>query len=480
MPDLSQATRGDWYGLWTQAVDKVLPVVLLLYLARTLDADVFGVYAFVVAYLAFFQVVSDYSIDTVLVRTMSQRPDERRDLLRAGLGLKLALAAGSAAVATAFVVPASAGRVPPLLMLVASLSLPTALGGAYRSYFRSVMAIRNVFLMAMVRATLLATGVIGAVAAGAGLETIFVAMAIANLSTFLLVAFVLRGEVRPGLRVDRAIWTRLVRGALPLMGNAFAMTVSLRAGHVLLMSMQGPVAVGQLGAAARVTEAFTLLPEALMISMLPLMAGLHASDAPALLRAAGRAARYLVVTAGVPVLVCATAGDELMALLFGRPFASAGSILSLLSFTALLSATGTVLPNLLVAAHAERTLERNTAVFAVVGVALSVVLIGSHGAVGAAAAMLATSVASQVSLSMLPSTRAYVAPTLRAAVRPFAAVLVAVAVGRMLPIPAAAAAVAALVAYVPAVWLLGVVEADDAAFVRGALASVARAPEEKR
>ena len=95
-----------------------------------------------------------------------------------------------------------------------------------------------------------------------------------------------------------------------LVANAFAITVSLRIAQVLLMSMRGPVEVGLISAASRVSEAFGVLPEALMVTVYPLMAGLHVSDSERLRRTAERSARYLVVAVGVPVTICAAAGRE--------------------------------------------------------------------------------------------------------------------------------------------------------------------------
>jgi len=456
--------RRAWYGLLTQAVDKVLPVAILLYLARALEPAAFGVYSFIIAYLAFFQIVSDYSIDTVLVRTMSQDPQERDALLQAGLGLKLAMALVSVVVAVAFVGLASDHQAPAPLMLVAALSLPTALGGAYRAWHRARLEIPALFLQAALRAVLLALGVYAAAAQNGGLVAIFAAMAVANLLTFLITAFWLRGTVAPAIRIDLVRWRRLAGGVVPLMVNAFAMTLSLRIGQILLMTMRGPVEVGQLGAASRVTEAFTLLPEALMISVYPLMAGLHARESPALLATAERSTRYLVVATGLPVVVCAVQGSEIMRLLFGAAFADAGPVLSLLAFTALLSATGTVILNLLVATHEERVLSRNTLVFAVLGAVVSWVAIGKFGLLGAAAATLATSAASQLSLAMLPSTRLYVRASLRSAVRPVAAVILAVALARLTGLQGwvgtattlafYVAAVAALRVFGPAEWRL--------------------------
>lgn len=464
-----------WYGLLTQAVDKILPVLILLYLARVLDPAEFGVYSFVIAYLAFFQIVSDYSIDTVLVRAMSQDPADRDALLRAGLALKLTMAVVSATLAVAFVGLASAHQTPLRLMLVASLNLPTALGGAYRAWQRARLEIGTLFLQAALRAALLALGVFVAVEAGAGLEAIFASMSAANAVTFVVVAWMVRKTVRPGLSFDVVRWRRLASGIVPLMLNAFAMTVSLRIGQILLMSLRGPVEVGVLGAASRVTEAFTLLPEALMISVYPLMAGLHASESPALLRTAERSTRYLVAATGVPVVLCAVAGTEIMNLLFPQQGMMAGPVLSLLAFTALFSATGTVILNLLVATHGERTLSRNTFAFAVVNLVASYVMIRAYGGIGAAWTMLITSGASQISLAMLPATRKYVRPVLASAVRAMGAVAVAVAVGRISGLSGVALVSATLATYAAATIVLRVCGIEEWRLLRTAVAGVSSA-----
>lgn len=459
-----------WYGLLTQAVDKILPVLILLYLARVLDPAEFGIYSFVIAYLAFFQIVSDYSIDTVLVRAMSQDPGDRDALLRAGLGLKFTMAVVSATLAVAFVGLASAHQTPLRLMMVASLNLPTALGGAYRAWQRARLEIGTLCLQAGLRAALLALGVFAAVETGAGLEAIFASMSAANAITFLVVAWTVRKTVRPGLAFDLARWRRLAVGVAPLMLNAFAMTVSLRIGQILLMSLRGPIEVGVLGAASRVTEAFTLLPEALMISVYPLMAGLHARESPALARTAERSARYLVAATGVPVVLCAVAGNEIMKLLFPQQGVAAGPMLSVLAFTALLSATGTVILNLLVATHGEKTLSRNTFAFAIVNLVASFFLIRAFGGIGAAWTMLLTSAASQLSLAMLPSTRQHVRVVLGSAMRALAAVAVAVAVGRVSGLSGVELVSTTLAAYAAAILLLRVCGVEEWRLLRAAVA----------
>lgn len=462
--------RGAWFGLLTQAVDKFLPVLITLYLARALEPADFGVYAFIIAYLALFQTATEYGLDTVMVRLMSQSPALRLQVFQAGLGLKVLLSSASALVATLLVVPISGGQASMGLMLLASLGLVTAMGRTYRAYYRATIDIKAVFIIASIRAFMLAIAVVAAVMAGAGLGGIFAAMASANLLAFIVVAIAERRRVPVRMVLDRELWARLLRGVMPLVANALAMTVSLRAGQILLISMRGPVEVGLLGAASRVAEAFTLLPEALMITVYPVMAGLHASDNARLLATVRKSTRYLVVATGVPVVICAVAGTQVMETLFGADFAQAGPVLAILGGMALLSATGTVILNLLVAVHREGSLFRNTAAFAVVNVLLSLVLIRGYGFTGAAIAMVATSLASQISLALLPSTGLYVRTCLAAGLRAFLAVAAAAGVALAFGHTGLTLVGVALAVYVAALVVLGVVNRDEIRFVRSLFA----------
>jgi O-antigen/teichoic acid export membrane protein len=455
-----------WYGLFTQALDKVVPVAIVLYLARTLAPEQFGVYSFLVAYLAFFQIAAEHSLDTVTVRMVSQAPERRLAIFHAVLGLRIVSALVAAAVAIVLGGPVSGGLVPPGLLVLASVGLVTAMGGAFRALFRADLNIRAVLMLSLARAIALLLFVVAAMSLWPGLYAVFAAIAAANLASFVVIAAVVGSEIPLRVAADRALWKLLARGALPLAVNALAITISLRAGLVILMSLRGPLEVGLLGAASRVVEGFTVLPEALMITIYPLMAGLHENDAGRLIATAGKSVRYLAMTTGVLVVVCAVAGREVMHVLFGSSFAEAGPVLGLLGAMALLSATGTVILNVLVAVHRETLLYRNTLVFALVNVVICLPLIDRHGYAGAAVAMVLTSAASQISLAVIPSTRAYVLPCLTAAARSFVAVGLGVGVGLMSGRPAPMACGLGIAAYLVFLVVLGVLNRDEVRFIR--------------
>jgi O-antigen/teichoic acid export membrane protein len=311
-----------------------------------------------------------------------------------------------------------------------------------------------------------AAGVVVAVMADAGLGALFTALSVANLLTFVVVARLLRDRIKPGFAFQSEIWRVLMRGSIPLVANAFAITVSLRIAQVLLMSMRGPVEVGMISAASRVAEAFGVLPDALMVTIYPVMAGLHVSDRERLRRTAERSARYLVVAVGVPVTLCTAAGKEIMTVLFGPSFAPAGHLLSILAFQALLGAAGTVTVNLLIAVHQERALLRVAMSMAAVSTVLGAVMIHFFSVTGAAIAMVTSTALSQIALALMPATAAHARPSLSAGVRASLAVVAGAASGAALSDHPAVASAVALGVYALTLYVLGVANRDEWEFVR--------------
>src|SRR5204863_198707 len=226
--------------------------------------------------------------------------------------------------------------------------------------------------------------------------------------------------------------------------------------QLLLLGLHGAAEVGLLGGARKLTEAIGLLPQALMLSVLPALALAAVTPAGAA-GAAREAARGLVIVLLPPAAALALWAEPVLVRFFGPSFAAAAPVLRVLAPAALLGATGAVLTNLLVAVGRQRTLLRVTAGAGAAMIALGAALVPAYGALGAAAAFLAASLAGQVALLALPATRPEAAPVLAATLPPLglgaAAVGAAVALGASVPVGAALL----LVAYPPALCLTGTV-----------------------
>ena len=454
--------RGAVLGLLTVAVERGLSFAVLLLLARLLGAEQFGLFVYVLAGIMPIQVMADQGIEVAAVRLMAARPRSQGDMLTLVLALRAAVWVFGAVPVAVWVLPAwggcavSTAMAGSLLALVGP-SLP------YRSLHRARGDMRRVWSIAAADSLVGAAVVVAALWLGAGVAGLLVSRAVASL--LVTVAVAAGSHVRVGRRVPRRSMTvALIDKAWPLALNALLLTLMVRLGQLVVMRLLDAEAVGRLGAASRVAEIISLIPEGVMMAVFPAMAarrrevGGLAADASSHLAA-------LVLWA---VVVCSAGAGAVMGGLFGDAYLPGAAALRILCWTGLTSAAGSVALYRLITADRQRLLLLTNAGAAVMGVALQALLVPVGGIEGAALATLATLATGQILLLFDAAGREAVVAAWRAVVPPLllaAGVLVAV-----WPVsdPLLAGASAGLLFPVGA-WLAGIVDREALARFRNAL-----------
>ena len=455
--------RGTLFAVLAMVLDKGGGVVVLLLIARLLGADDFGRYAALMSLLAFFQIAAEFGQEPVLVRLLAQHrgaDPEARGLVQGALAMRfwLASAAGVALVVAAPFVLATVER---RVLIVAACGLVASFGIALRAVFRTSQRLEALCVTASIRIGVFTVVFLIGQWLGLGFLAAVGGWALGQFAASSTAAMLLRGWglVRP--RWDSAVVARLGRSGWALALNAFLLTATLRVGHLIVLNLDGPAAVGYLAAGAQLAEAFALLPEAVMLALLPVLAS-YEVDAPEAQRALSvRTIRWFVLLALPAVIVVSIPAPHLLALLYGPEFAAGTPALRILAWLALLAATGTVFTNVMIARGLERSLLGINAVASVLTLTLSLLLIPRFGFRGAALATLVASATAQAILLGLPAMRADVERCLRPLVGPvvFAGLLVAlgITVGGSSP----AATAVALAAFGALVFLTGVVDRRD-------------------
>ena len=259
-------------------------------------------------------------------------------------------------------------------------------------------------VVALADATVGGIAILGAARAGASLATLFAMRAVASL--VVTTVAVSLGPERPAFAQGRRAIRRLAGVAAPLGGNAMLVGLQTRAGHLVAMTLAGPVVVGLLGAAARMTEVLGVVPEGALLAVFPRMAA-DGTQAPAL---AATAARRLAAVVLPCVVVLAVGGDAIVALLFGDAYRGAAPAIVVLAWIAPLVVTGNVAFHAIVARGDKRMLLLANLAAALVGVGMQIVLIRALGLQGAALATVATAAVGQLALlarsGRAPSSRA--------------------------------------------------------------------------
>lgn len=473
---LSSVVRGGFFGIATLVVEKGAAFALVVLLARLLPPESYGIYSFVVAWLTIFQVLADFGLEPVLVRRLSVPGADRAGILSAGLGLRLGLALASATLAVVLA-PWASGEGTAIVPVVASgaAALLFLAQPGFRALLRAELRLGSVFLLASITATLSLLLVWLIAGGGGGLVEVLLGYAVAVWSGLVGAAVLVGRRLRFRPRLDPVAWRGLLAECWPVGLNLFVLMLGLRAAAVVLMQVEGPVAVGQYASAARLAEATNLLAEGAMLVVFPLLARLHQESAERVAPLASQVARGLAVLLCLVALVGGALASDLMSLIFGAEFAPAGPALAVLLWAAPLSAVGSLYANLVLVIGRQRVLLAVNAVVAAVLVALQVVLVPDFGILGAAAGVCIGSATGHVLLLAAPSTRRWIAPCVRAM-----APVMALALASLMAVSAFAdgihAALWLMVVFPVVLVATGTFSARDLAELRALLAPADSAP----
>ncbi len=392
MSVLPSLIRNSGLLLAGTAAAKGLVLVATLLLARRLGPEGFGLYSLVFAYLAFFELVADAGLDSILVRDLARKAGDAARRLGDALILRAALMVA--------VVP-TAALLFPVLTGQAGGAWLVVLGGAAlvasnrRPSLRSLLETRYRTALRMGWPTLLGVlaeavhvGLLLAWLPAGGVPRAVAAQAIASFPFFVILALLAGRQGAVALRPDAARLRALFATALPLLAMLAVNVVLARIDVVMLEVLRGTREVGLYSAPVRIVEIANLLPILLMTSVYPLFAASHPHDpvrVDKLLRGSLRVLGTVLVPLAAAEIVFA---EPLISALFGTSFAASAPVLVVLALSEVFVFADIVLTARFLATGAERANLAIVAMAAAANVLGNLWLIPTEGARGAALATL--------------------------------------------------------------------------------------------
>jgi PST family polysaccharide transporter len=446
--------RAAIYATLATVLERLVALGIALYLPRHLPLDDFGRYAFVLAFFSLFQVLPDLGLESVLVTRLASAGSDRMSLAGRGAFVRLVVAVTGACAG--LLVLALTADDPILLRAGAvwAIGLTVTASNPYRALLRAEHRFAGYLLLVAGQATVALLGLALVLRTGGGLLAVVCAVA-AGPPMGVVIGRLVRGA-GARLRVDGALLRGLVAQAWPLAGSTLAFFGAQQLVLLLLVRVHGAGAMGLFGGAQKLVEAANLLPQALMLSVLPALAA--APDTA--IRTARDVARLLAVVLVPVALGLALFAEPVLVTILGDRLAAAAPVLRVYAVVAVLGASGALVTNLLVVDGRQRILLAMTSVSALVLVVLGVLLVPAYGAIGAAVTIVVGTLAGQLGLLAVPATRPAAAAVLRASLRPLAVGAVAACAATLLTSPVAGALVLAVV-YAAGLVLSGTVTGHD-------------------
>jgi O-antigen/teichoic acid export membrane protein len=379
--------------LAARVITLCVSVITVSLTARTLLPNGYGVWSGVSSYVALFSVLTDLGFTTAAMQRMAAEPERESEWLGALAGARTALSVVATAVCVIciplFLTNQGDSYAVALILATTILSTGAAtLMAVFQSRLRSGLALSFTVLQSFVW--------LGAVAFLAADHASVVGFAIAYT---LLIAFTsclqflaTRRLANIAWRAGRALWRPLIRVAIPLGIAGVFITVYYQIDSVLLLQMSGQHEAGIYGAAYGFLSPLGFLPTAVMVSFFPVLSAVHRSD-PARVRRLVQICADMMGVISLPILAGTVAlSNQIVHLLYGSAFQSAGGVLPILMIAFVSICFGSLAGFLAPIVNMQWRLALYSGVGAAANVALNLVLIPSYGAYGSAWATVATEI----------------------------------------------------------------------------------------
>ena len=400
--DRLHASQRIAYGTAFRAVGEVLakPASLVFYvvMARELGQAGFGVFNFALSLASILLILGGLGLQERLARELARDADRVDTLVWNVLVLKgtamLALLAAIGAIAAlgdyssnerlAIVIVAVGVGFENLAMIVAAV-----FQAFERQHYIATSLLAN-------RLSTAAVG-IGALLLGGGLVVVSLIATLGSaLGLGIAYALMVRRVVRPKRRIDPGAWGRLIRTSVPLGGIAVLGQSVLRSSVVLVGLLAASTAeVGDYSAAFRLIEATLFISWSFSSAALPWFSR-HPGErrGPGGLSRAFELALKVVISAMLPLaLLFGLYAEPLIEALYGAEYSGAIEPLRILAAMTVLWGVNGAITAVLIGRDRPRVYVAPALVAIVLTIALALVLIPEHGALGAALTTVPAAVA---------------------------------------------------------------------------------------
>ena len=463
---LSRLAGNTAIGFAGNAVQRGLTFAITLILARGLGGESFGLYSYVVSYMFLFAFLSDLGVERVVTREVSRDPAHAGELIGSGLLIKLGLSLASMTAAIGLAFAIGMPRAALLCVVIAAIGLPMNLELVFRGYFQSRFQVGYSYATTLPATVWFLVAALVVTRFGLPLHFLF---AIALVSApFIVVALLWVSRYRFQL-VLRARWTRMrrmLRDSAELGGFIFLFVLSMRLDQILLFHLRGEEDVALYAVGVRLSEALSILPEAVMVTVFPLLVSSE-HTAPDRFHHTNRLGfKYL---AGVGILIAfamTILRDGVVGVLYGPSYAAAAVPMAVLCWNMSVGYVGVIYLSLFLAQSRQRSLLLVSALALAVNILLNLAWIPPYGATGAAVATLVANLAGFAVWLVLPTTRLYMVTCVRESWRALLAAVVTAAALWSFSLSGVAAFAALLVLYPALLWSLGGITWGDVALVR--------------
>ncbi|SVB45460.1 uncharacterized protein METZ01_LOCUS198314, partial [marine metagenome] len=393
--DTPRAVRNSVVVFTGHILSRLIDLYAVILLARTLGEAVLGQFSFAVVYVSYFAILIDLGFNITFVREMVRDKERQETLLTGMIIFKVALVAVGILLASTLILlgdyPIDTLQLVWIMTfaLLISPKLPS-LRVVYEQVFQAHLRMEVPTLIKLLDGGLLVALIYSIIFYGQPVLWVMVAYVACNLPGMIIILLASRKYVRPGRTFDLRLMVGLLRQALPIAVLGVFATLYSRLDILFLSLWWDETAIGYYTAAYRLTEAFRILPAAVLVSLYPVMVATADRIKEAFIPALSGGLKPLFILL-IPVCIGTSfLTDRIIDLLYTSRYHPSGDALVILVWAELFVTMATVLSHALIALDRQRAVVKINGVMLLVNILVNVQLIPRWSFVGAGVARLVT------------------------------------------------------------------------------------------
>jgi len=347
---MQQAVGNSGWLLLDRVVRSGMTFIIIIWLARYLGPQQFGIFNYVLAIVAISNALATFGIEAIVIRELVHSPSERNEILGTAFAIKL-LGGGIAFIAAITVIRWLRPDEPAMLWLVgiaAAGSFFLALD-VIDYWFRSAVQSKYTVIARVISAVILTLAKVALLVFKAPLSAFIVAtFAEVALSGVLLIVMY---KVRVGrilalnFTITRAV--SLLKNSWPLFFSVMAVMIYMKIDQVMIGEMLGEQEVGTYSAAVRLVEMWYIVPAIIASSTFPSLYKLKFNNPERYMWRMQQFLDFMVIVPVMAAILTSLVAEQLVVFIYGSEYRDAVAVLQIYIwnsvFVFLMVATGSYL-----------------------------------------------------------------------------------------------------------------------------------------
>lgn len=359
-----------------------------IWFARYLGPEQFGIYSYVLAFTSIFAGIAKLGLDGIIVRELINNPKKREVLLGTAFWLKLSGALIVILIVTLISSYVNNEALIKLYITIITFGLVFQSFEVVEFYFQSLVMAKIVSICKVFQ--LLITSLFRVYLILNDSELVYFVLVVVFDSICIGVIYFFAYKRYNGKlffkKFDNKVAIELIKDSWPLVFSALVVMIYMRIDQLMIKQMLGDYEVGIYSAAVRLSEAFYFLPVLITASLFPAIINSKNKAKEFFYKRLLKLYTLMVWMAIFVAIIVSLTSQYLVVFLYSEKYIEASNILLVHIWASVFVFLGVASGKYLIVENMTKVAFLRTAIGAVCNVFLNLLLIPSHGALGAAVA----------------------------------------------------------------------------------------------